>query len=181
MLKSVEENMEKSVQVLMDEYSEIRAGRANPALLEKITIDYYGTQTPITQLATVSVTEARTIVMQPWEASVCSKIEKAIQVSDLGINPQSDGKVIRITFPQLNEDRRRELVKEISKITENAKVAVRSVRRNFIDKQKKMKKDALISEDDLKRVEKRVQELTDRYCDEIEDLYLKKEKEIMGI
>lgn len=175
------EKMQKTIHVLQVEFSEIRAGRANPNVLDKITIDYYGAPTPINQLAAVSVSEARVLVIQPWDASSCSMIEKAIQKSDLGINPQSDGKTIRLIFPQLTEERRREIAKDISKMGEQAKVAVRNTRRDAIDKLKKMKKDSLITEDDLKDGEKEMQNLTDKACKDIDTLSEKKDKEIMEI
>jgi ribosome recycling factor len=180
-LATAEEKMKKTISVLTGEYAAIRAGRANPAVLDKIMVDYYGTPTAINQLAAVSVSEARVLVIQPWDVSVCHAIEKAIQTSDLGINPQSDGKIIRITFPQLTEERRRDLVKEISKMSEEAKIAVRSIRRDAIDKLKVMKKDREITEDDLKHAEKLTQDLTDKYCKEVDAVNAKKEKEIMEI
>lgn len=178
---NAEDRMNKSVNVLVAEYSAIRAGRANPAVLDKIMVDYYGTPTAINQLAAVSVTEARTLTIQPWDASVVKGIEKAIQTSDLGINPQTDGKIIRITFPPLNEDRRREIVKDIAKMGEEAKVSIRAIRRDTIDKLKSMKKQSEITEDDLKQSEKKTQDLTDKFCKEIDDLSDKKQKEIMEI
>ncbi len=180
-LEHTEEKMKKTIHILQVEYSEIRAGRANPNVLDKITVDYYGAPTPINQLAAVSVSEARVLVIQPWDAGSCSTIEKAIQKSDLGINPQSDGKVIRLIFPQLTEERRKEIVKDISKMKEQSKVAVRNTRRDAIDKLKKMKKESEITEDDLKDAEKLTQELTDKYCKEIDSISDKKEKEIMEI
>ncbi|HEX3038501.1 MAG TPA: ribosome recycling factor [Oscillospiraceae bacterium] len=180
-LATAEEKMKKTISVLTGEYSAIRAGRANPAVLDKVMVDYYGTPTAINQLAAVSVAEARMLTIQPWDATVCNAIEKAIQTSDLGINPQSDGKVIRITFPQLTEERRRDLVKEINKMAEEAKIAVRSIRRDAIEKLKVMKKDAEITEDDLKHAEKLTQDLTDKYCKETDAVCTKKEKEIMEI
>lgn len=165
----------------MDEYAAVRAGRANPAVLDKIMVDYYGAPTAINQLAAVAVSEARVLTIQPWDATSCHAIEKAIQMSDLGINPQSDGKIIRLTFPQLTEERRKELAKEISKMAEQAKVAVRSIRRDAIDKLKAMKKNSELTEDDLKDAEKKAQDLTDKYCKEADQLYAKKEKEIMEI
>lgn len=181
LFKNTESRMSKTIDVLISEYSSIRAGRANPAVLDKIMVDYYDTPTPINQLAAISVTEARTLTIQPWDASVVKGIEKAIQTSDLGINPQTDGKTIRIMFPPLTEDRRREIVKDISKIGENAKVSIRSIRRDAIDKLKAMKKQSEITEDDLKQAEKRAQDLTDKYCKEIDGLSNKKEKEIMEL
>lgn len=179
--KNTEKKMKKTIDVLNSEYTSIRAGRANPAVLDKIMVDYYETPTPINQLAAISVTEARTLTIQPWDVSVTSMIEKAIQTSDLGINPQTDGKIIRIIFPPLTEDRRREIVKDISKLSEDAKVAIRNTRRDAIDKLKAMKKSSEITEDDLKYAEKHTQELTDKYCKEIDDISSKKEKEVMEI
>lgn len=179
--KDTETKMKKSVDTLVSEYSTIRAGRANPAILDKVKVDYYGTATKINQLAAVSVTEARTLLIQPWDISVLNAIEKAIQTSDIGINPQNDGKTIRIVFPQLTEDRRKEIVKDISKMGEDSKVAIRVIRRAGIDRLKKMKKDAQITEDDLKGGEKKIQDLTDRFCKEIDNIEQKKEKEILEL
>lgn len=179
--KEAESKMQKSIDVLTSEYAAIRAGRANPAILDKVTVDYYGAPTPINQLAAVSVTEARTLTIQPWDLSVLNAIEKAIQVSDIGINPQNDGKVIRIMFPPLTEDRRREIVKDVSRLGEDSKVSIRSIRRDAIDKLKKLKKDSLITEDDLKNGEKKAQDLTDKFCKIIDDVSSKKEKEILEI
>lgn len=179
--KSAEEKMEKSVSVLMSSYAAIRAGRANPAVLEKIVVDYYGVPTPINQLAAISVTEARTLTIQPWDANVNSAIEKAIQTSDLGINPQNDGKIIRIMFPPLTEERRKEFVRDVAKMAEEAKIAIRSIRRDAIDKLKLMKKSSEITEDNLKHAEKHMQDMTDKYCKEIDDLSYKKQKELMEI
>lgn len=180
-LATAEEKMKKTISVLSGEFASIRAGRANPAVLDKVMVDYYGTPTAINQLAAVSVSEARVLTIQPWDVSVCHAIEKAIQTSDIGINPQSDGKIIRITFPQLTEERRRDLVKEINKMSEEAKIAVRSIRRDAIDKLKVMKKDTEITEDDLKHAEKLTQDLTDKFCKEVDSVCAKKEKEIMEI
>lgn len=181
LLDMVEERMKKSVVALADEYAGIRAGRANPAVLDKIKVDYYGTPTAINQLAAVAVSEARVLTIQPWDGSVCRAIEKAIQTSDIGINPQSDGKIIRISFPPLTEERRRDLVKEISKMAEERKITIRSVRRDAIDKLKEQKKKSELTEDDLKHAEKKTQDLTDKYCKEIDSLFDKKQKEIMEI
>ena len=159
----------------------MRAGRANPAVLDKIMVDYYNTPTPINQLAAVSVSEARVLLIQPWDTSVLRGIEKAIQTSELGVNPQNDGRIIRLVFPPLNEERRRELAKEISKMAEEAKVAIRSVRRDAIEKLKEMKKASEITEDDLKQAEKKTQELTDKYVKKVEESLGRKEKEIMEI
>ena len=176
-----EEKMTKTIGVLTKEFAAIRAGRANPAVLDKITVDYYGAATPINQVAAVAVSEARTLTIQPWDASICRAIEKAIQTSDLGINPQTDGKVIRVTFPPLTEERRQALVKDIAKLTEESKVAIRSIRRDAIEKLKGMKKSGEITEDDLKTAEKTTQDLTDKYCKEADKLSAEKEKEIMEI
>lgn len=173
--------MGKTVTALVSEYGAIRAGRANPQILDKLTVDYYGTPTPINQLGSISVAEARVLVVQPWDKSVLKSIEKAIQTSDIGINPQNDGSVIRLTFPPLTEDRRKELAKEIQKIGENSKVAVRSIRRDCVDKLKAMKKASEITEDDLKDGEKEVQKITDNFIKEIDDLAAAKAKEIMEI
>lgn len=180
-LKNTEERMNRRITHLTEEYAAIRAGRANPAVLNKISVDYYGTATPINQLAAVSVTEARTLVIQPWDVSVVKAIEKAIQTSDLGINPQTDGKSLRIVFPPLTEDRRKEIVKEIKELAESTKVGVRNCRRDAVDKFKAMKKDGEITEDDLKKSEKKVQDLTDKFIKNVEDLADKKQKEIMAI
>lgn len=180
-LAKAENKMNKSVSVLSADYAAIRAGRANPAVLDKIMVDYYGAPTAINQLAAVSVAEARVLTIQPWDSSVCRAIEKAIQTSDLGMNPQSDGKTIRLIFPQLTEERRRALAKDISKMAEECKVAIRSIRRDAIDKLKTMKKNGELTEDDLKHAEKKTQDLTDRFCKEIDGIQAKKEKEIMEI
>ena len=176
-----EEKMIKSISVFEENLSEIRAGRANPAILNKITIDYYGTPTPINQVAGISVPEARMIVIQPWDASILKEIEKEILKSDIGINPNNDGKVIRLVFPELNEERRKEIVKDIRKMAEEAKVAIRSIRRDAIDEAKTMQKNSEISEDDLKLAEDKIQKLTDKYVDEIDTILEKKEKEVMSI
>lgn len=173
--------MGKTVNALVSEYGAIRAGRANPQILDKLTVDYYGTPTPINQLGSISVAEARVLVVQPWDKSVLKGIEKAIQTSDIGINPQNDGSVIRLTFPPLTEDRRKELAKEIQKIGENSKVAIRSIRRDCVDKLKAMKKASEITEDDLKDGEKEVQKITDNFIKEVDDLAAAKAKEIMEI
>ena len=180
-LKKAEDHMKKTISVLQEDYAAIRAGRATPAVLDKLRVDYYGAPTAINQLAAVSVAEARVLTIQPWDSSVCRAIEKAIQTSDIGINPQSDGKIIRITFPQLTEDRRKELAKEVSKMAEDAKIAVRNVRREAMDKLKAMKKGGDLTEDDLKQGEKKMQDLTDKYCKEVETVEARKKKEIMEI
>ena len=173
--------MIKSISVFEENLSEIRAGRANPAILNKIMIDYYGTPTPINQVAGISVPEARMIVIQPWDASILKEIEKEILKSDIGINPNNDGKVIRLTFPELNEERRKEIVKDIRKMAEETKVAVRSIRRDAIDEAKNMQKNSEISEDELKGAEDQIQKLTDKHVEEIDKILEKKEKEVMSI
>ncbi len=173
--------MGKSINALKSEYAAIRAGRANPQILDKLTVDYYGTPTPVNQLGSISVAEARILVIQPWDKSVLKAIEKAIQTSDIGINPQNDGSVIRLTFPPLTEDRRKELVKDIQKIGENSKVAIRSIRRDCLEKLKAMKKASEITEDDLKDGEKEIQKITDGFIKEVDDISNVKQKEIMEI
>ena len=178
---NIEDRMEKAVGAYERNLSEIRAGRANPAVLNKVKIDYYGVPTPISQVAGVSVPEARLIVIQPWDASVLKEIEKAILTSDIGINPNNDGKVIRLAFPELTEERRKELVKDIKKMAEEAKVAVRSVRRDGIDEFKTKQKNSEITEDDLKVAESEIQKLTDAKIADIDAILEKKEKEVMSI
>ena len=173
--------MEKTLTALHNEFATMRAGKASASVLDKITVDYYGTPTPIQQIAAVSVQEGRILVIQPWDATQIKPIEKAIQASDLGINPMNDGKVIRLTFPPLTEERRKMLAKDVSKYAEEAKVSIRTTRRDVIDKLKKMQKDSEITEDDLKDGEEDAQELTDEYVKKIDELASKKEKEIMEI
>ena len=177
----IKEKMEKTISVYAEKLSEIRAGRANPAVLNKVKIDYYGTQTPINQVAGVSVPEARLIVIQPWDASVLKEIEKAILASDIGLNPNNDGKVIRLAFPELNEERRKEIVKDIKKMAEEAKVAVRSIRRDGIETAKSEQKQGNITEDELKQAEVEIQKITDKAVEEIDKILDKKEKEIMSV
>ena len=176
-----EEKMMKSISVFEENLAEVRAGRANPAILNKIKIDYYGTPTPINQVAGISVPEARMIVIQPWDVSVLKEIEKEILKSDIGINPNNDGKVIRLNFPELNEERRKEIVKDIKKMAEEAKVMIRNIRRDALDEAKTMQKNSEISEDDLKVAEDKIQKLTDKYVEEIDSLLDKKEKEVMSL
>ncbi|MBQ2963268.1 MAG: ribosome recycling factor [Clostridia bacterium] len=176
-----EEKMGKTINALNSEYNSIRAGRASAAVLDKIRVDYYGTPTPINQLAAVSVAEARILTIQPWDKSVLSTIEKAIQASDIGINPQNDGSVLRLTFPPLTEDRRKEIVKTVRATAEDSKVAIRSIRRDCIDKLKKMQKDSEITEDDLKQGEKKIQDTTDKFIKDIDSIASAKEKEVMEI
>ena len=180
-LDKFEEKMMKSISVYEENLAEIRAGRANPAILNKISINYYGTPTPINQVAGISVPEARLIVIQPWDGSILKEIEKEILKSDIGINPSNDGKVIRLAFPELNEERRKEIVKDIRKMAEETKVAVRSIRRDAIDEAKTMQKNSEISEDELKSAEDNIQKLTDKYVEEIDKILQKKENEIMSI
>ena len=180
-LKKCEERMIKRVDHLEVEFKEIRAGRANPNILDRITVDYYGAPTAINQLAAVSVTEARTLTIQPWDPTVLKGIERAIQTSDIGINPQNDGKTIRLIFPPLTEERRKEIVKDIAKMAEAKKVHVRNIRRDTIDDLKKLKKNGDITEDDLKNAEKKVQDLTDKYVKSIDSLSEAKQKEVMSI
>jgi ribosome recycling factor len=180
-MKTLKEKMNKSIDVLKDEFASIRAGRANPAVLDKISVDYYGVPTPIQQMAAVSVSEARVLVIQPWDASTLKSIEKAIYASDIGINPTNDGRIIRLAFPPLTEERRREIAKDISKLAENTKVAIRSIRRDGLEKFKAMKKNSEITEDDLKNCEKQVQDLTDQFCKSVDELSKTKEKEILEL
>lgn len=180
-LQVYNEKMEKTIRVLESDYASIRAGRANPAVLDKITVDYYGTPTPIQSLAAVSVSEARILVIQPWDKSTLKAIEKAIQVSDLGINPANDGMVIRIVFPPLTEERRKDICKQIRKQGEDSKVAIRSIRRDANDTFKKQKKSSEISEDEQKTLEEDMQKLTDKFCKRIDEIAAKKEKEILEI
>lgn len=173
--------MTKSLAALEKELATIRAGRANPAILDKIQVDYYGSPTPVNQMASVAVSEARILVIQPWDKSCLKLIEKAIQASDIGINPTNDGSVLRLAFPQLTEERRKELCKSVKKTGEDSKVAIRSIRRDTMDKLKAMKKNSEITEDDLKDCEKKVQDLTDKFCAEADQAIAAKEKEIMTV
>ena len=176
-----EERMEKTISVFEENLSEIRAGRANPAILNKITVNYYGTATPINQVAGISVPEARLIVIQPWDVSLLKEIEKEILKADIGINPNNDGKVIRLAFPELNEERRKELVKEVRKIAEEAKVSIRAIRRDGIDEAKAKQKDSEITEDELKVAETEIQKITDKNIEEIDKILADKETEIMSV
>lgn len=181
LLKNTEEKMNKTVGVLERDYKSIRAGRANVSVLDRITVDYYGSPTPIQQMAAVSVPEPRILMIQPWDASTLKDIEKAILTSDIGINPQNDGRVIRLSFPPLTEERRKEIVKDVHKTAEESKVAVRNTRRDAIEKLKALKKSNTVTEDDVADGEKKIQNLTDKYCKEIDELAALKEKEIMEI
>ena len=178
---NIKEKMEKAINSYAERLAEVRAGRANPAILNKIKIDYYGTPTPINQVAGVSVPEARLIVIQPWDASILKEIEKAILAADIGINPNNDGKVIRLAFPELNEERRKEIVKDIKKMAEEAKVVVRNARRDGIDEAKKLQKDGEITEDELKQAENEIQKITDKNIEEIDTILNNKEKEVMSV
>lgn len=180
-INTAKEKMNKSLNALGNEFASIRAGRANPAVLDKVMVDYYGAPTPVNQMAAVSVSEARILVIQPWDKSTLKLIEKAIQTSDIGITPVNDGNVIRLAFPQLTEDRRKELCKTIKKYGEECKVTVRSIRRDTMEKLKKMKKDSEITEDDLKNAEKKVQDVTDQFCSDVDKMVADKEKEVMTV
>ena len=179
--KPYEDKMTSAVRHLEKELAAVRAGRANPAVLDKIAVDYYGTPTPIQQIAAVASPDPRTLLITPWDASALKGIEKAIQESDLGINPQNDGKSIRLAFPQLTEERRKELVKQIRKYNEGGKVAIRNIRRDALEAFKKMQKASEITEDELKLAEKDLQKMTDDSCKKIDELLAKKEKELMAV
>ncbi|MDR3149678.1 MAG: ribosome recycling factor [Oscillospiraceae bacterium] len=179
--KEISGRMDKTLGALQAEFATVRAGRANPGVLESISVDYYGTATPISQIATIAVPDPRTISIQPWESNLLKEIERSIQASDLGINPTNDGKVIRLAFPPLTEERRKELVKQVKGYEENGKVAIRNIRRDYSEKFKAQKKKSEITEDDLKDYEKDLQKLTDDYIKKIEDLTSAKEKELYAI
>ncbi|MDR0915580.1 MAG: ribosome recycling factor [Oscillospiraceae bacterium] len=176
-----EEKMKKTLAALSAQFATVRAGRANVAVLDQVRVDYYGTPTPISQIATVSTPDPRTLVISPWDASTLKPLEKAIQTSEIGINPANDGKVLRLVFPQLTEDRRRELTKTVAKYAEDGKVAVRNIRRDAVEAFKAQKKKSELTEDDLKDAEKDLQKLTDEYTKEIEKLQDKKDKELLEI
>ena len=178
---NLKQRMEKSIGAFQEKLSEIRAGRANPAILNKVKVDYYGVPTPINQMAGISVPEARLIVIQPWDMSVLKDIEKAILASDIGINPNNDGKVIRLAFPELNEERRKEIVKDVKKMAEEAKVAIRAARRDGIDEAKAKQKEGEITEDELKQAENEIQKITDKNIEEIDKILEKKEQEVMSV
>lgn len=179
--KEYTRKMEKTMEVLGSQFGSVRAGRANSQVLDRISIPYYGVDTPIGQVASISSPDPRTLVIQPWDGSLLKPIEKAIQVSDLGINPQNDGRIIRLVFPQLTEERRRDLTKQVKKYAEEAKVAARNIRRDGMDAIKKAVKKSEITEDDQKKSEKDLQELTDKYIKKVDELCAKKEKELMEI
>ena len=180
-LDQAKAKMDKSIVVLENNMQAIRAGRANPKLLDRISVDYYGTPTPLNQIGNVTVPEARMMVIKPWEKTMLKAIEKAIQTSDLGLNPNTDGEVIRLIFPELNAERRKDLSKQVKKNAEDAKVAVRSIRRDAIEQVKKLKKDSLITEDDQRKAEEDAQKLTDKAIKEIDTVAAAKEKEIMEV
>ena len=173
--------MQKTVECLNTQFASVRAGRANAGVLDQIQVEYYGTPSPIQQVATIASPDPRTLTIQPWDNSILKAIEKAILASDLGINPQNDGRLIRLVFPQLTEERRKELAKQVRKYGEEAKVAVRNIRRDAMDSFKKQQKKSEITEDDLKNLEKELQDLTDKRCKDIDELTAKKEKELMAV
>ncbi|HIU87529.1 MAG TPA: ribosome recycling factor [Candidatus Avilachnospira avistercoris] len=180
-LKIYEDKMKKSYETLLSDFAGIRAGRANPHVLDKIKVDYYGTPTPIQQVGNISVPEARIILIQPWEKSLIKEIEKAINMSDIGINPTNDGSAIRLVFPELNEERRKELAKQIKKLGEDAKVAIRNIRRDANDKVKKMEKNGEMTEDDVKKADKDVQKMTDKFIEDIDKAVENKTRDVMTV
>ena len=179
--KDYARRMDKALEHLEEEFGAVRAGRANAKVLDRITVEYYGSETPLNGVATISSPDARTLVIQPWDTKLLKDIQKAIQTSDLGINPQNDGRVIRLTFPMLTEDRRKELVKQVKKYAEDAKVAMRNIRRDGMDYVKKLKKNSEITEDDQKKAEKDLQDMLDKYIKKVDDALAAKEKELMAI
>ena len=180
-LKEFQRKMEKTLDVLASDFAAVRAGRANAQVLDRITVEYYGQPSPINQVGTVASPDPRTLVIQPWDGSLLKAIEKAIQTSDLGINPQNDGRVIRLVFPQLTEERRKDLTKQVRKYAEDAKVAVRNIRRDAVDYVKKAQKKGELTEDDQKKAEKDIQDLTDKHVKKIDEMCANKEKELMEI
>ena len=181
LLKNTEQRMEKSLDALDRDYKAVRVGRANASVLDKINVDYYGVPTPVQQMAAISMPEPRILLIKPWDATTLREIEKAILVSDIGINPQNDGTAIRLNFPPLTEERRKEVVKDVKKMAEDGKVSVRNIRRDALEKLKGMKKNNEITEDDEKNGEKKIQNITDKFCKEIDELAALKEKEILEI
>ena len=179
--KIYEEKMIKTIEHVKSDFAAVRAGRANAGVLDRIMVEYYGTPTPLNQVAAISSPDPRTLTIQPWDATLMRAIEKAIQTSDLGINPQNDGRIIRLAFPQLTEERRKELTKQVHKYGEDGKVAIRNIRREAMDAFKKAEKKSEITEDDLKKLEKDLQDLTDKQCKVLDDLTAKKEKELMAV
>ena len=179
--KEFDAKMQKTIDVVMSDFASVRAGRANAGVLDRITVEYYGTPTPLNQVAAISSPDPRSLMIQPWDGSLLKAIEKAIQTSDLGINPQNDGKVIRLAFPQLTEERRKDLTKQVRKYGEEGKVALRNIRRDAMEDFKKKKKASELTEDDLKQLEKELQDLTDKRCKDIDELTAKKEQELMAV
>lgn len=180
-IQEFDEKMKKTIEVVKGDFGSVRAGRANASVLDRIMVEYYGTPTPINQVASISSPDPRSLMIQPWDASILREIEKAIQTSDLGINPQNDGKVIRLMFPQLTEERRKELTKQVKKYAEGGKVAIRNIRRDAMDKFKTMKKNNEITEDEQKEYEKELQDLTEKRCKDIDALAASKETELMAV
>ena len=179
--KEFETKMQKTIEVVKSDFASVRAGRANAGVLDKIQVEYYGVPTPLQQVASISSPDPRSLVIQPWDATLLKEIEKAIQTSDLGINPQNDGKLVRLSFPQLTEERRKELTKQVRKYGENGKVAIRNIRRDAMETLKSLEKKSEITEDDRKESEKELQDLTDKRCKEIDALTAAKEKELMAV
>ena len=179
--KEFDAKMKKTIDVVMSDFASVRAGRANAAVLDKITVDYYGAPTPLNQVAAISSPDPRSLMIQPWDGTLLKAIEKAIQTSDLGINPQNDGKVIRLAFPQLTEERRKDQTKQVRKYGEEGKVALRNIRRDAMEDFKKKKKASELTEDDLKQLEKELQDLTDKRCKDIDELTAKKKQERMAV
>ena len=180
-IKAYDSRMQKTIEVVKSNFAAVRAGRANAGVLDRIMVEYYGTPTPLNQVAAISSPDPRTLTIQPWDGTLLKAIEKAIQTSDLGINPQNDGRVIRLAFPQLTEERRKDLTKQVKKYGEEGKVAVRNIRRDAMEDFKKMKKNSEITEDDQKQLEKEIQDLTDKRCKEVDELTAKKEQELMAV
>ncbi len=179
--QEIEEKMQKAIDYLCEELMGIRAGRANPAILNKVTVEYYGVQTPLNQVGAISVPEARQILITPWDRSLLGAITKAIQVAELGVNPINDGNGVRLTFPELNEERRKQLVKEVKSLGEDTKVAVRNLRRDGIDEAKKLKNNNEMTEDELKVAEEKIQKITDKYVAKVDSIVADKEKEVMEV
>ena len=180
-IKAYDSRMQKTIEVVKSNFNSVRAGRANAGVLDRITVEYYGTPTPLNQVAAIASPDPRTLTIQPWDASLLKAIEKAIQVSDLGINPQNDGRLIRLAFPQLTEERRKDLTKQVRKYGEEGKVALRNIRRDAMEEFKKMTKKSELTEDDQKQLEKEIQDLTDKRCKEVDELTAKKEQELMAV
>ena len=180
-IKEYDSRMQKTIEVVKSNFNSVRAGRANAGVLDRITVEYYGTPTPLNQVAAVSSPDPRTLTIQPWDATLLKAIEKAIQTSDLGINPQNDGRLIRLSFPQLTEERRKDLTKQVRKYGEEGKVALRNIRRDAMDEFKKLTKKSEMTEDDQKQLEKEIQDLTDKRCKEVDELTAKKEQELMAV